>query len=63
MAVHDAIQRAVEGRRIAREDQRSAIERMAAEITQRHEQAHLPVAVDPTHTAETLEATDDGNQG
>lgn len=63
MAVHDAIQRAVEGRRIAREDQRAAIERMAGEIEQRAAQDRHSVPADVMHTIETMEAARDDYQG
>lgn len=59
MAVHDAIQRAVEGRAVAREDQRVALLRMAEEIIQRAEADGSPIPPDVMHTIEQLEARSD----
>lgn len=50
MAVHDAIRRAVDGRRIARESHQAAIEREADEITRLHDCAGGMIPADETHT-------------
>lgn len=60
MAVHDAIRRAVDGRRIARESHQEAIERDAAEIRRLHEAGGGNIPPDETHTLATQEPeTDD----
>lgn len=63
MAVHDAIRRAVDGRRIAREDQAAAIVRMAGEIEQRAAADRQPVPPDVMHTIETTGAARGDNEG
>jgi hypothetical protein len=63
VAVHDAIARAVEGRRVAREDQRAAISRMAAEIAGRAEADGSLIPPDVMHTIEQLEGAGDDQSG
>jgi hypothetical protein len=49
MAVHDAIHRTVQGRRVGRQSHQEAIERDAAEIRRLHEEAGSQIDPDETH--------------